>query len=118
MDKYELREKLAEKVDKCWDSYVEGLLKCSPSELISRADEIAAASFCHDQLARHASFYSDDLLEHLLRFDDPLETMRDQWMDEQDVDFSDEFSHALWSLREYGPEPDAGGDMTIGGPIL
>lgn len=118
MDKHELHEKLAEKVGKCWDSYVESLLKCSPSELISRAEEIAAANFCHDQLAHCASFYSGDLLEHLLRFNDPLETMRDQWIEEQNVDFSDEFSHALWSLREYGSEPDSDptlGDMTMGG---
>ena len=118
MDKYELYEKLAEKVDKCWDSYAEGLLKCSPSELISRAEEIAAASFCYDQLVHHADFYSDDLLEHLLRFDNPLETMQEQWINEQNVDYSDEFDHALWSLREYGPEPDAGEDMTMGGQTL
>ncbi len=44
--------------------------------------------------------------------------MRDQWLDEQDVDHSDEFSYALWRLREYGPEPDEGEGMMIGGPTL
>ena len=115
MEKNELYEKLAEKVEKCWDSYVERLLKCSPSELITKAEEIAAAAFCHDQLAHCADFYSDDLLEHLLRFDNPLEIMREQWMGEQNVDHSDEFGHALWSLREYGPDPDEDEDMIMGG---
>lgn len=118
MEKNELYEKLAKKVGKCWDSYVERLLKCSPSELITRAEEIAAAGFCYDQLVHCASLYSDDLLEYLLCFDDPLETMRDQWVDEQNVDCSDEFSYALWGLREYGPKPDAGENMTMGGMTL
>ena len=106
MDEKELHAKLAKKVSACWESYVERLLKFSPSALISLADEIAAASFCHDQLTSSPSFYPADLLEHLLRFDNPLETMREQWMSEQNVDYSDEFEHALWSLREYGPEPE------------
>ena len=115
MDERELHAKLAEKVTACWESYVEKLLKFSPSALISLADEIAAASFCYDQLTSSPGIYPADLLEHLLRFDDPLETMREQWMDEQNVDYSDEFEHALWSLREYGPEPgeEPTQDMTM-----
>ena len=105
MDEKELHAKLEEKVSACWSAYVEKLLKLSPSELISQADEISAASFCCDQLTSSPGIYPADLLEHLLRFDDPLETMREQWMDEQSLDYSDDFEHALWSLREYGLEP-------------
>ena len=84
----ELHAQLAQKVDNCWSAYVDRLLKLSPSAVISMADEIAAADFCYDQLTACADRYPDELLEHLLRFDNPLEAMRD--------------------LRNYGPEPESG----------
>ena len=106
MEKNELHARLKQKVSACWSAYVDSLLEMTPSVLISRADEIAAASFCHDQLV--SGEYPEHLLEHLLRYDNPLETMRERWMEEQDVDLSDEFEHALWSLWNYGPEPENG----------
>ncbi len=105
MEKEELHSRLESKLANCWDAYVEDLLKQSPSVLISRAGEIAAASLCYDELVGSYTCYPEDLLEHLLQYDDPLEAIRDQWIEEQDSDHSIDFEHALWSLREYGPEP-------------
>ena len=106
MDEKELHAKLAEKVTACWESYEKKVLKFLPIALLGMVDEIAAASFCYNELTENIGNYPADLLEHLLRFDDPLEAMREQWMSEQNVDYSDDFEHALWSLREYGPEPE------------
>lgn len=103
VDKQELVRQLSQKVDAAWGSYVDRLLQLSPSVLISLADEIAAASFCCDQLKSGA--YPDSLLEYLLRFDDPLTAVRDQWLDDR-PDCVEEFEHALWSLREFGPDPE------------
>lgn len=111
MERQELRARLAEKVNGCWNAYVDGLLKQTPSVLISRAEEITAASFCYEQLTGCAGSYPDALLEYLLHFDDPLEAMREQWQEEQGVDLSDEFEHALWSLWNDGPEPETGPNL-------
>lgn len=106
MKREELQNQLVEKVRRCWDAYVVSLLKLSPSVLISRAEEIAAASFCHDQLIGCVDTCSEDLLEYLLRFNDPLKAMGDQWMEEQNMDCGETFKQSLWSLRQYGPEPE------------
>ena len=45
-------------------------------------------------------------MEFLLRFDDPLKAIRDQWMAELDMDCGETFKQVLWSLRQYGPEPE------------
>jgi len=40
--------------------------------------------------------------------------MREWWRQEQNVDHSEEFEHALWTLKEQGPSPDQGmGGMTM-----
>ena len=114
MKKQDLYDQLTEKILKCWDDYEDSLLKLTPSVLIHRADEIAAASFCCGQLTSGISSYSGDLLEHLLHYENPLEVIREQWMLEQTVDPSEEFEHALWSLREYGPEPETDGPVMGG----
>ena len=44
-------------------------------------------------------------MESLLEYDDPLELLREQWLDEQYVDHSGEFEHALWSLWDHSPLP-------------
>ncbi len=36
----------------------------------------------------------------MLRFKNPLEVVRDQWMVEQNVDHSESISHTLWELRD------------------
>ena len=64
-----------------------------------RADEIAAARFCYDQLTENLTSYPVEYLEYLLRFEDPLSVVRDQWVSEQNVDYSDEFEHALWTIQ-------------------
>ena len=46
--------------------------------------------------------YSAEYMEYLLRFENPLEVVADQWISEQTVDFSEELTHALWTLWDKG----------------
>ena len=96
----EVREALRQKIDLRWNEYQAEVLQSSHADIFSRAGEITAAQFCHEQLTESLDSYAIEDLEYLLRFDDPLTVVRDQWMAEQNVDLSDEFSHALWILRD------------------
>ena len=96
----DVREALRRKIELRWSEYQAELLQFPAAELFSRAGEIAAAQFCHEQLTEYLDCYAIEDLEYLLRFGDPLTVVRDQWMAEQNVDLSDEFSHALWILRD------------------
>lgn len=113
MERQEIQSQLKQKVMDGWSAYVDKLLKLTPSEVISLADEISATSFCHDQLINCES-YPDHQLEYLLRFDNPLEVVRDQWM-EDGPDNSEYFGHTLWALWNYdlGPEESPDQGMTM-----
>ena len=98
MTKNEIMEALREKLDKNNDTYYKELIQCSPSVLIGRAEEIAANSLVYNEL--YGGGYSADFMEYLLRFENPLEVVRDQWLNEQNVAHDEEMSHALWSITD------------------
>ncbi len=109
----EVREALRRKIELRWSEYKSETLRTPATELFSRAGEIAAAQLCHEQLTEYLDCYAIEDLEYLLRFDNPLTVVRDQWSSEQSVDYSDEFGHALCTLRErqdaeqdYSLDPD------------
>ena len=66
----------------------------------SGSSEIAAAQFVYKELSEGS--YSAEYMEYLLRFENPLEVVADQWISEQNVDFSEELTHALWTLWDKG----------------
>nr|WP_325239383.1 hypothetical protein [uncultured Oscillibacter sp.] len=94
-----VREALRQKLRDRWSEYSAEMLQRPSSEIFERADEIAAARFCYDQLTENLTSYPVEYLEYLLRFEDPLSVVRDQWVSEQNVDYSDEFEHALWTIQ-------------------
>lgn len=114
MESKELHEALREKVTACWSAYRESLLALPSEQLIDKAAEIAAAQTVVNELTGSPGAYPDYLLENLLRYDDPLEVMREQWMNHQCVDPSPDFEHAMWQLDKYGPHPEdfSGMEMT------
>lgn len=111
MERAELHSKVEEKLTECWDAYKDKLLTLPPGQIIDKADEIAAARFCFDELTENATAYPELFLEYLLEYDNPLEVIREQWMNEQCVDLSDELEHAMWSLWDHGPRSDVVPDM-------
>ena len=95
----EVRTALRQKLRDRWSEYSAEMLQRPPSEIFERSDEIAAARFCYNQLTENLICYPAEYLEYLLRFQDPLSVVQDQWISEQDVDYSDEFEHALWTIQ-------------------
>ena len=95
----EVREALRRKIELRWSEHQAEMLRSPAAELFSRAGEIAAAQLCYEQLTEYLDCYAIEDLEYLLRFEDPLSVVRDQWVSEQNVDYSDEFEHALWTIQ-------------------
>ncbi|NYB73101.1 hypothetical protein HZF24_02990 [Sedimentibacter hydroxybenzoicus DSM 7310] len=108
MQREQMIETLREKLDRNWSDYLRELDGLSKGVLIGKSDEITAARFVYNEL--YGGGYPEDYMEYLLRFENPLEVARDQWISEQTVDFSEELNHALWSLMDKG---DAEQDYTL-----
>lgn len=106
MTSEEIHSAITEKIENSWAAYQERMMQLPKPLLFEKAEEIAAAWLCCNELTENLSAYPDDLLEHLLCFDNPLEIMREQWVDEQCADCSEAFEHALWSLWDHGPVPE------------
>lgn len=98
MDRDEIHISLIVKLDNAWEKYLQRMAG-SPSWLVlNHAREVVATEQVYSEL--HNGAYSTDLLEYLLRFEDPLEVARDQWMSESDHDISEDMTHALWCLMD------------------
>ena len=65
--------------------------------MIETSDEIAATRFVVNHLVSMCT-ESDAAL--LLRFDNPLELMRDRWLAENDVAHSEEIGHMIWTVQD------------------
>lgn len=100
MSDKEMIEKLREKLDMNMTMYQKEWHQKSASELVDIANEISAAKFVYSEL--FSGSYPSDCMEYLLRFENPLEVVRDQWISEQAVDYSKELNHALWTLQDKG----------------
>ena len=101
MEREELHSKLEMKLTSCWNAYVDRLLAMKPIEIIGKSAEIATARFCYDELTENTASYPEDLLEYLLGSDDPLETLREQWMNSQCADHSGELEHTMQPLWDH-----------------
>ena len=91
---------LREKLDRNMDSIRRQWLNYSAETVIGYAEEITATRIAYNEL--YDGFqYPDDMLEYLLRFDNPLEVVRDKWAEEQyRPDISEEMKHALCSIMD------------------
>lgn len=99
MTEDEVREALRQKLRDRWSEYSAEMLQRPSTEIFERAAEIAAARFCYDELTENLTSYPAEYLEYLLRFEDPLSVVQAQWISAQNVDYSDEFEHALWMIQ-------------------
>ena len=96
----EVREALRRKIELRWSEHQAEMLRSSAAELFSRAGEIAAAQLCHEQLTEYLDCYAIEDLEYLLRFEDPLAVVCDQWASRQEFDPSHEFKEMLTELQD------------------
>lgn len=115
MNENEIYQKLSKKLDDNFKGFVQKWLELDPSHLIEKSEEIAATKLVHAEL--ESGVYGTDLLEYLLRFENPLEVVRDQWIDEEYVAHDNEMTHALWSISDRGDaEQNYGLDASFIGP--
>lgn len=91
------KDALQKRLEENYAAYTAQLTWKSFADLIEIADEIAAAKFVCENLA---SICTDSDAALLLRFDDPLELMRDRWLEETRVDHSEEIRHTIWTVRD------------------
>lgn len=96
----EVREALRRKIELRWSEYEAEMLRSPAAELFSRAGEITAAQLCHEQLTEYLDCYAIEDLEYLLRFEDPLAVVRDQWASRQECDPSHELKEMLAELQD------------------
>ena len=94
----ELRDTLKERLDANYTAFMESLQKKTASELIAMAPEITAAQQLHEELLDACD---EEDVAFLLRFDDPLDTVRGYWESEiTGYDHSGEMGHMLWRVQE------------------
>ena len=102
------KELLQKRLEENYAVYMSQLAKKSFADLIELAPEIAAARVVCDELQASCS---EQEAAVLLQFDDPLEVVRDQWLEEEKVSHDQEMDHVLWNildkaddlLAEYAP---------------
>lgn len=71
-------ERLKKTLDQNLLDYRTSLLACEKDDLIQRADEIAAAAAAHEYMTQEYQPKADEVA-FLLRYDDPLQVVRDYW---------------------------------------
>lgn len=100
MDKQEIVQKLKAKFEDNYRSYLQNLQGMNSHELIEKAEELAATKLVYQELKDGE--YNVDYLEYLLRFRNPLEVLRDQWLKERGAIFAEDMEHVLWTLADKG----------------
>ena len=93
----DLKNALQKRLEENYAAYAAQLTKRSFADLIDAAEEIAAAKYVCEHLAAACT---DKDAALLLRFDNPLEVMRDRWLEETGVDHSEEIGHMIWTVRD------------------
>ena len=99
MERKKLEKKLQERIEANYRTYLQQLQNRPASELIEQAAEIAAVKLVYDELMGGCN---PDYADYLLRFENPLQLVSDQWLVEQNVSHADEMDHVLWSITDKG----------------
>jgi hypothetical protein len=94
----EIMEALRKKLDRNMSMYQKDWQQKPTTVLVDMSKEIAATQFVYNEV--YGGSYPLDYMEYLLRFENPLEVIRDQWISEQTVDFSNEMHHVLWMITD------------------
>jgi len=71
----------------------------APAELIDKAEEIYAVQMVKEHLMGSVD---EQQAEWFLRFENPLEIMRDKWIEENGMEMvhDDDFTHAVWAVMD------------------
>lgn len=92
-----IKQKFSQRIRENYEANLREWLTKEPEELISCAEEISATKMLLNMLPQTAS--GEDM-EYLLRFENPLEVVRDGWMAYSNADMSNELHHVLWLVGD------------------
>lgn len=98
MDNQKTFQELRQRLDENYNAFVQGWLSLDTPALIEKAEEIAATKAVYKAL--RAGHFRD--MEYLLRFRNPLEVVRDQWVEEKNCVPDEELEHVLWTVSDRG----------------
>lgn len=100
MKQKEIKEEFFEKLEANYISFMREWMELEPLQLIEKAEEIAATKLVYNELKNGR--YTTDCLEYLLRFKNPLEVVRDKWIEENGSKMlhDDNMVHVLWSIAD------------------
>ena len=115
--KQDVQLRLFEKLDKEYAAMVKKWLGLEPSLLIEQAEQIAVTKMVYDELK--SGEYIDghmDELEHLLRFENPLEALRDEYI-RQDTPQQYIMDTTLWELMQSQPDIEQEDAPEVGGCV-
>lgn len=96
----ENERKLKERLKADYEAYIQRMGQKPAGELIEMASEIAAAKFIYEELIVEGAF--GEYAGYLLQFENPLEVLRDNWLDNEACDRHEEIGHMLWNMKDKG----------------
>lgn len=96
MNEEQIKRQFAVRIRENYEDYLKDWLSQEPEELVSYAEEISATKMLAKALPETTSAQN---MEYLLRFENPLEVVRDRWMSYNGADITDELEHALRAIR-------------------
>ncbi|MDR1320689.1 MAG: hypothetical protein LBK56_04595 [Gracilibacteraceae bacterium] len=82
LNRSEMLEQLREKLNHSLDEFMAEFFPKSPLTIWDKALELEATRVMYNELYFDGDRCSDNLLERLLEFEDPLAAARDQWIEE------------------------------------
>lgn len=91
-------KKLKERLKANYEAYISELQGKPAAEIIEMASEIAAARFIYGELVAEGAF--GEYAGYLLRFENPLEVLRDNWQSNENCDRHEEIEHMLWNMKD------------------
>ncbi len=94
----ENKKKLKERLKACYGAYIRQLRQKPAEELIEMASVIAAAKFTYEEVTAEGAF--GEYADYLLRFEDPLEVLRENWLGNEACDRHKEIGLMLWKMKK------------------
>lgn len=91
---------LFDRIQEKYNAFTTEWAVLAPEELIEKAEEIFAVQMTKKHLM---SCVDEQQAAWLLRYENPLEIMRDRWIAENGMEMvhDEDFSHALWVVMDY-----------------
>lgn len=90
-------EVLREKLDAGYKAFEDDMLAKGGRAILENSAEVYANQLVYDEL--YGGSYPEEMLDYLLRYQNPLEVVRDQWMAEKSGADGDMW-HVLWTVSD------------------